>query len=224
MISQVTARWPAIIVPGNHEHIPSVDELIYGIAFYSYGFDGKSATTVHLPWFNLLMFDPYYLLYEDQPANEPFIQFLQELSKSDRLTIASSHYPLICNGPRDHCRDNFDKLSGYFGSMMNHNVPLYLSAHYHAFERHYPWNMQRGFMKINNPYRWNRNSAFEERYMISVVNGLGGNDKGLDETPVSINATFTAASSFEATGYGILTVNQYRINYQQYSTDKHECR
>lgn len=58
MISQVTIKWPLIINPGNHEHR---DNNLYVLnnSFETYGIVNKRVAVLKLPWFNLIIFDPY---------------------------------------------------------------------------------------------------------------------------------------------------------------------
>lgn len=58
--------------------------------------------------------------------------------------------------------------------MINHHVVLYIGAHYHVYERLYPYNGYT-FIKEESPYKF----TADKKYLISLVEGIAGNDKSI---------------------------------------------
>jgi hypothetical protein len=46
---------------------------------------------------------------------------------------------LICSGGAADCTNDTKILKDYFDAMFEKNVALYLGAHYHTYERIYPY-------------------------------------------------------------------------------------
>lgn len=58
----------------------------------------------------------------------------------------------------------------------------------------------------------------ENRTLISVVEGVAGNDLSIAETYDNFH-DFTAAYSYNVTGYGIVQIGSLRLNYWHYTSD-----
>lgn len=66
-------------------------------------------------------------------------------------------------------------LKDFFEHMIDHNVVLYIGAHYHTYERLYPYEKGGNFTEIPSPY----DLTNETNYLPSVVEGIAGNDKSI---------------------------------------------
>lgn len=60
--------------------------------------------------------------------------------------------------------------------MLDAKVSLYLGAHYHTYQRIYPYLRNASFSKQASNYRSN------EEYLITIVEGVAGNDKDIVES------------------------------------------
>ena len=56
--------------------------------------------------------------------------------------------------------------------MIDYNVALYIGAHFHSYERLYPFFKGNQFKKMMPPYELTKTS----KYLISIVEGIAGND------------------------------------------------
>lgn len=95
--------------------------------------------------------------------------------------------------------------------MIDYNVLLYIGAHFHSYERLYPFFKGNEFKKIMPPYNFNRTS----KYLISIVQGIAGNDELIVQFYIKI-LNFTAAVSYAKTGYGIMKVDSKRLQYEHF--------
>jgi len=59
------------------------------------------------------------------------------------------------------------------------NAPVYLGAHYHAYERHFPFKYDNTYVKQQGSYEWIYELNMEDRKLVSIVEGVGGNDSGI---------------------------------------------
>ena len=70
-------------------------------SFETYGLTDKRVTHLRLPLFNLILFDPYEILYNKEPQNvsyDSYRKVLNESYEAKNLTVIGSHYPFRCNG------------------------------------------------------------------------------------------------------------------------------
>lgn len=88
-------------------------------------------------------------------------------------------------------------MSAYWNAMLNNDISLYLGAHYHSYQRIYPYT--KGDKFINQ----SQNYTSDGGYLITIVEGVAGNDKDIVESIDTIE-TFTAAYTINETGFGIL--------------------
>lgn len=86
--------------------------------------------------------------------------------------------------------------------MVDYDSIFYIGAHYHTYERIYPYIKGGNFKISPSPYNMSRSS----KYLVSVVEGIAGNDKSIVEEYGKLS-NFTAALSYNITGYGIMNVN-----------------
>lgn len=70
--------------------------------------------------------------------------------------------------------------------MFDADISLYIGAHYHTYQRNFPYLETNEFMLQDGSYRDN------EGYIISIVEGVAGNDKDIVESIDTIE-DFTAA-------------------------------
>ena len=93
---------------------------------------------LHLPHFNLLIYDPYEIIFLNKTGDQLFETFKNQLDSQEGLTLVASHYPFRCSGPASDCVEKPQKQKRFFDYMVSKNVPLYMGAHYHSYERNYP--------------------------------------------------------------------------------------
>lgn len=60
--------------------------------------------------------------------------------------------------------------------MFDAGVSLYIGAHYHTYQRAYPYQRDNTFLIQDGNYRTN------EQYIVSIVEGVAGNDKDIVES------------------------------------------
>lgn len=130
------------------------------------------------------MLDPYRIFAKLQTPDQLVQKFdakLQELKQSspEKPVIACSHYPYRCNGNIPDCTDVRAKLLPLFNKMIEYNVALYMGAHYHTYERVYPYFSNNTFKKVESPYVWNQGGASDpaDNTLLSIVEGIAGNDR-----------------------------------------------
>lgn len=92
--------------------------------------------------------------------------------------------------------------------MIDYNVVLYIGAHFHTYERLYPFFKGNQFKKIMPPYSLTNST----KYLVSIVEGIAGNDEIIVEFYLKI-LNFTAAVSYNKTGYGIMNVGDKSLTY-----------
>ena len=216
MLSQVSCRWPVILNAGNHEHLSKDDLYLFNNSFETYGYTKNSMTILDFGKFNYLLFDPYEIIYEGKPE-EPLLEKIKNSvalyqRKSPKPFVASSHYPILCSGKAVSCVDIEKKLRGIYTALIDLNVCLYFGAHFHTYERIYPYIGNGKTIPLNPPYIFTPKS----KYLLSIVEGVGGTDHGIatdnnDKLPVM------AAGSFNRTGYGILTFGENGYKYEHFT-------
>lgn len=67
-------------------------------------------------------------------------------------------------------------MKSYWNSMLDNNVSLYIGAHYHTYQRAFPYKKGDTFTTQKNGFRAN------DGYLISIVEGVAGNDKDIVES------------------------------------------
>ncbi len=94
--------------------------------------------------------------------------------------VPASHYPLACSGTSKNCNNDRTLMKSYWDSMLENSVSLYLGAHYHSYQRLYPYTKGDKFTTQAEDYNSN------DGYLISIVEGVAGNDKEIIESIDSI--------------------------------------
>jgi hypothetical protein len=63
--------------------------------------------------------------------------------------------------------------------MFVYNVALYSGAHYHTYERDYPFYFNQSFTKVKSPYTWTQGGKkdYHDNTLLSIVEGIAGNDR-----------------------------------------------
>ena len=113
-------------------------------------------TILDLGAFHYILFDPYKIMYEGAPE-EPLLEKLKtsivsQKEKSPKPFIASSHYPILCRGSEKNCVNIEKKLRGIFTTFIDLKVSLYIGAHYHSYQRVYPYIGNGQTIPLNPPY------------------------------------------------------------------------
>jgi hypothetical protein len=98
--------------------------------------------------------------------------------------------------------------------MFENNIKFYIGAHYHTYERLYPYCKNETFSLIPPPY----SDVSLKDCIVSIVEGIAGNDDKIVEVYKVVN-DYTAKLSFNKTGLGILTVSPLQVKFQHYSSD-----
>lgn len=130
------------------------------------------------------MLDPYRIVYKGDDPSE-LVQKLENklrevnTQEPNKPVIACSHYAYRCNGNTKDCYDNRQKLNPLFLKMMEYNVALYIGAHYHTYERDYPFFKNDTFLAQESPYTWitGGNKNYLDNSLLSIVEGIAGNDR-----------------------------------------------
>ncbi len=88
-------------------------------------------------------FDPYDYLYNSSTTNnlrfvqgvalDGFIEAMANATKSSKIIIPMSHYPLKCSASAKNCQDDTKLLKDFFDIMFKNNVNFYIGAHYHTY-------------------------------------------------------------------------------------------
>ena len=71
-----------------------------------------------------------------------------------KLMITSSHYPLICSAANKNCQKDKTLLKDYFNLMFDAGIKFYIGAHYHVYERIYPYCSNGTIQNIETPYNF----------------------------------------------------------------------
>lgn len=88
-----------------------------------------------------------------------------------------------------------------------------MGAHYHTYQRIHPYQRDNTFIKVEGDYKTH------QKYLVSIVEGVAGNDKDIVESIDKIE-DFTAAYTVNETGFGVLTVDSSEVVYNHYSTKR----
>lgn len=121
-------------------------------------------------------FDPYDYLYitpEKDEVYSKFNQLLDDAKDKGQFIIATSHYPLACSGGSKFCTKDRQVMKAYWQAMLDHNVSFYIGAHWHVYQRLYPYAKKDKFIIQEGNYR------SDQGYLISIIEGVGGNDKDM---------------------------------------------
>lgn len=97
--------------------------------------------------------------------------------------------------------------------MFESNVQFYIGAHYHTYERVYPYCQNKTFSLIKSPY-----NLKNEKCIVSIIEGIAGNEQKIIDSYEDVK-DYTAALSFGKTGLGLLTAEQNSLNYKHFSSD-----
>lgn len=169
-----------------------------------YNLDTDLATHIELGPLYLLPFDPFQILLGKKVTKDPcidkFLSVMGEAKKAKKFILPTSHYPLACSGTSKNCKNDRVDLKAYWEAMFNAGVSFYIGAHYHTYQRAYPYLRDNTFRIEGDNYRAN------EDYIISIVEGVAGNDKDIVESIDKIE-DFTAAYTINETGFGVLSID-----------------
>ena len=69
-------------------------------------------------------------------------------------------------------------MRDFYTFFKDSRVALYIGAHYHIYERTYPYIGKGKTIQLDPPYDINR----ETNYLLSIMEGIAGNDKNIIET------------------------------------------
>ena len=106
-------------------------------------------------------------------------------------------------------------MKKYWNSMLENEVSLYLGSHEHTYQRMHPYRKDDTFSMDEKDY------SLEGNYLVSIVEGVAGNDKEIVESIDTIE-DFTAAYTVSETGFGILEVSHDSVQYRHLSTKRGE--
>lgn len=178
------------MVTGNHEYNTVDNYQLFQASFQLYNLDIDLATHLELGSLYLLPFDPFQILLGKKVTKDPcigkFTSVMAEAKKSNKFILPTSHYPLACSGTSKNCKNDRVDLKAYWEEMFNAGVSLYIGAHYHTYQRAYPYLKDNTFKPQAGDYRSN------EEYIISIVEGVAGNDKDIVES-IDLIEDFTAS-------------------------------
>jgi hypothetical protein len=215
MLSQTARSVPVIMVTGNHEYNTDDNLKLFQASFQLYGLDTNLASHLELGPLYLLPFDPFQILLGKKvtkdPCIEKFTSAMAAAKKAKKFIVPTSHYPLACSGTSKNCKNDRADLKLYWDAMFDAGVSLYIGAHYHTYQRAYPYLKDNTFVPQTGNYRSNEN------YLISIVEGVAGNDKDIVESIDKIE-DFTASYTINETGFGVLEIDESAVNYVHYST------
>jgi hypothetical protein len=106
-------------------------------------------------------------------------------------------------------------MKAYWDSMFDNEVSLYFGAHFHTYQRLYPYLKNDTFTSQKEGY------SSDQGYFLCILEGVAGNDKDIVEKLDTIEA-FTAAYTVNETGIGILEVSSNNVRYRHISTARGE--
>jgi hypothetical protein len=96
--------------------------------------------------------------------------------------------------------------------MFDAGIKFYIGAHYHVYERIYPYCQNGTIQQIESPY-----DLKDSNCIVSILEGIAGNSDKIVETYDNLQS-FTAKVSFGKTGFGLLKVGSNKVDYVHYST------
>ena len=162
MLSRTSRYIPVFINTGNHEHNSEDALKLFYNSFEMYGKDKKLANSLNLGPLFLIGFDPYEVLYKTESTinlrkSDPIslgslAEAIQNGTKTGKIIIPSSHYPLKCSAETKNCQNDTKYLKSYWDLMFKNDIKFYIGAHYHTYERIYPYCQNDTFSKTESPY------------------------------------------------------------------------
>jgi len=147
-----------------------------------YGKQKKLANSLSLGPLFLIGFDPYETVYKtntsvfnlrktDPVSLAGLTEAIANGTKTNKFMIPSSHYPLKCSANNKNCQNDTKILKDYWDVMFENNIKFYIGAHYHTYERIYPYCQNKTFSMTKSPY----NVQNDEKCIISIIEGIAGN-------------------------------------------------
>mgnify|MGYP000866513177 CR=1 FL=1 len=147
-----------------------------------YGKEKKLANSINLGPLFLIGFDPYETIYKTKSSfnlrkTDPvslagLAEAIVNGSKTGKFMIPSSHYPLKCSADNKNCQNDTKILKDYWDLMFENNIKFYIGAHYHTYERIFPYCKNSTFSFTQSPYNFNVDNGC----ILSIVEGIAGND------------------------------------------------
>ncbi len=119
---------------------------------------------------------------------------------------------MICSASNKDCEKGRKQLKSYFDLMFDADVQFYIGAHFHVYERIYPYCQNGTVQTLSSPY-----DLKNSKCMISILQGIAGNGKSIVETYNNLQP-FTAKVSYGKTGFGLKKVSSEKLDYIHYST------
>lgn len=104
-----------------------------------------------------------------------FTKVVEQGTRSNRFVLPTSHYPLACSGSSEDCVITRLTLKEYFDLMFANKVSLYIGAHAHTYQRIHPYFKNGSFVPV-------REYHAGHDYLLSIVEGVAGNDKSIVES------------------------------------------
>ncbi len=100
MMSQYSSKWPSIFITGNHEYYTKNDLMLFTSSFELYNLTVTNITILDLPKFQLLLFDPNKIFYNNASKTDLLDKLRSTLqnARKDKPIVVGSHYPLACSG------------------------------------------------------------------------------------------------------------------------------
>jgi hypothetical protein len=169
---------PIVLVTGNHEYNTPDNWQLYVKSFSLYGLDSDKVAALSLGSIYMVAFDPYDLLYVTPDTDlvfDKFNQLLDQAQNRGQFVLTTSHYPLACSGSSKFCSKDRQFMKAYWQTMLDHKVSFYLGAHYHTYQRLYPYTKNDKFTTQSSDY------SSDGDYLITIIEGVGGNDKDIVE-------------------------------------------
>ena len=200
MLGATAQSIPVIMVTGNHEYKSEDNKQLFFNSFQFYKLDTELAAHLQLGALSLLTFDPYELVLGSSKKDISIGKFkavLAEAKSANRFIVPTSHYPLVCSGTSKNCKNDRTVMKDYWHEMLAAKISLYLGAHYHTYQRIYPYLANDTFTNQRDGY------TADSNYLISIVEGVAGNDRDIVETIDKIES-FTASHTINETGFGVL--------------------
>jgi hypothetical protein len=97
--------------------------------------------------------------------------------------------------------------------MFEHRVRLYFGAHDHSYQRTLPVYRNGTFSTSKDNY------TTAEDYIVSLVEGVAGNDEGIVESIDELK-DITVSYTVNETGFGMLEIDTEKAKYSHFSTKR----
>ena len=167
MLTDTAASLPIIMITGNHEYNTKDNWNLFTQSFELYGLDKLFFTGLTLGSTYLINFDPFDLLYSKSSGSDDIFNGVNDLLKKTKdngqFVIPISHYPLVCSGSSSFCTKCRTDMKDYWMAMLDNGVSLYIGAHYHTYQRIYPYYPNDTFSNEKGDYYSNKG------YLVSIV-------------------------------------------------------